>query len=342
MLIMSKHTIKDIANLLDISTSTVSRALSDHPDISDETKKRVKDVAEGLNYKKNLHASLFRKNKSGLISLILPEINMFYTPQMINSINKLILPSNYSLEISLTNDQYQKEKEIIDKCIQWQVEGVIMSLSRETKNQDQILKLKQANIPCVLLDKTINQAQVPTVTIDNIEASKQAAEFLIQKGHRNIIGVFGSKELEITNERIKGFKKAIAAYGIKQDQIKILSIEKLDNFENKLTPILKNKKYSAIFTMSDELLSKCVYVLQKSKIQIPDDISIISISDGAFPYLIHPNISHIKDSGSKMGKNAAKMLLNIINENNPAITMDKIIPTKLVCLNSVKNIMVKS
>lgn len=335
---MNKLTIKDIAKLLRVSTSTVSRALSDHPDISEETRMRVKEVAHELNYKKNLYASFFRKNKSGLIALILPEINMFYTPKMVKSINNLIAPSNYSLIISLTNDQVEKEEEIIEKCIKWSVEGVILCLSKETQNLDFALRLKKADIPCVLIDKTIDNNIFPTVTIDNIETSYEATLHLIEKGHHQILGVFGSLNYTISKERVSGFLKALDKKRLKKSENKILSVEKSEELESRLPEMLMQNHFTALYTMSDELLAKCVYIIQKMGLNIPNDISIISISDGIYPYLVHPNITHMKDSGNKLGKLAAKTLVELIQ--NPKLKLDKhhIVETKLVELNSVNQI----
>lgn len=338
---MNKLTIKDIAKLLRVSTSTVSRALSDHPDISEETRTRVKEVAHELNYKKNLYASFFRKNQSGLIALILPEINMFYTPKMVKSINNLIAPSNYSLIISLTNDQVEKEEEIIEKCIKWSVEGVILCLSKETHHLDFALRLKKADIPCVLIDKTIDNSVFPTVTIDNIETSYEATQHLIEKGHKSILGVFGSLNYTISKERVSGFLKAIDQKRLKKSENIILSVEKSEDLESKLPEMMAQHHFTALYTMSDELLAKCVYIIQKLGYTIPNDISIISISDGVYPYLVHPNITHMKDSGNKLGKLAAKTLLELIQ--NPKLKLEKhhIVETKLVALDSVSDLVVK-
>lgn len=334
---MNKLTIKDIAKLLQLSASTVSRALSDHPDISIETRNRVKEVAEGMNYKKNLHASFFRKNKSGLINLILPEINMFYSPKMIKSINNLITPSNYSLIISLTNNSLEKENEIIDKCIKWQVEGVILCLSKETENLNHIQKLKKADIPCVLLDKTIDNTDFPLVTIDNELTSYNALNYLMANGHQNILGIFDSIHYSITKERIRGFQNAIIQNQIPERKSEILTLENIDTLEENILQRIKNKTFTAIFTMSDELLAKTVFILQKHQIAIPNEVSLISISDGVYPYLVYPNITHIKDSGNKVGKLASKTLLDLIENPKTPILHQKA-ETKLVELNSVKKV----
>lgn len=121
---MKRITIKDLARLLNLSTSTVSRALSDHPDISDATKKRVRSAAEEFNYVTNIYARSFRKQQSRLLALILPEVNMFFSPNLIKGINKTIASSNYTLITFLSNDSYKREKEIIKQCLSWAVEGV--------------------------------------------------------------------------------------------------------------------------------------------------------------------------------------------------------------------------
>lgn len=339
---MNKFTIKDIAHLLQLSTSTVSRALSDHPDISEETRKRVKEVAEEMHYSKNLYASFFRSNRSGLIALILPEINMFYTPKMIKSINNLINPSNYSLIISLTNDDVKKEEEIIEKCIKWSVDGVLLSVSKSTRSLDSILRLYEHKIPCVLIDKTISNNQIASVTIDNYNSGLHAVEYLINKGHRNILGIFGSLHYTITKERLAGFQHALHKHQIAENNSTYISVENADDLETILTNLLKKDIYTAIFVMSDELLAKTVYIIQKSGIKIVKDVSVIAISDGVYPYLIYPNITHIKDSGTKLGKYAAKTLIEMIKNPKDYPKEHHFIETKLVELDSVKTLKTKA
>lgn len=333
---MKRVTIKDLAKLLNLSPSTISRALSDHPDISDATKKKVRKVAEEFNYTTNVHARLFRKQHSRLIALILPEINMFFTPNLIKGINKTIASSNYSLITFISNDSYKKEKEIVKQCLSWAVEGVLISLSKETYDLGHLEVFVKSEIQCVLLDKIIENEQFPAVTIDNIEASYQAISHLIEKGHQNILGVFGNPNFNISKERIKGYEKAMQKYNLPLLKENIISVDKSTELDFILPAILKhNKSISAIFTMSDELLVKSLYHINALGLSIPKDISIVSISDGNYPYLVHPQVSHVKDSGSKMGKVASKFLLNCIAESSKDLYSDLLVPTKLVELSSV-------
>lgn len=335
---MKRITIKDLAKMLNLSTSTVSRALSDHPDISDGTKNRVKKAAETFNYTTNIHARFFRKQHSGLIALILPEVNMFFTPSLIQGINKVISASKYSLITFLSNDNYEQEKEVITQCLSWAVEGVLISLSRETADLTHLEIFKKAGIKCVLLDKTLKNAVFPSITIDSKEASYQAISYLIKKGHRDILGVFGNHNFNITQDRIKGYEKAMTENNLPILKENIIIVDRSSNLDFILPSVLRhNKKITAVFTMSDELLAKTIYHINAFDLSIPNDISIISISDGIYPYLMHPQVSHIKDSGSKMGINACNVLLNSITNNTKETQSDSLISTKLVELQSVQD-----
>ena len=333
---MKRVTIKDLAKMLNLSTSTISRALSDHPDISNATKERVKKVAEEFNYTTNLHARLFRKQHSGLIALILPEINMFFTPNLIKGINKSIDSSKYSLITFLSNDDFQKEKEIIKQCMNWAVEGVLISLSKETVNLAHLEPLAKANIKCVLLDRALENTKFPVVAIDSAAASYQAVSYLLKKGHSNILGVFGNHNLTISQERIKGYQEAMKENGIPILKENIISVDKSTDLDFILPQVFRhNKEVTAIFTMSDELLARSLYHINAMNLSIPKDISIISISDGVYPYLMYPNISHVKGAGNIMGKNACDFLLDMILDTNQNTKSGLSLTTKLIELDSV-------
>lgn len=336
---MKRITIKDLAKLLNLSASTVSRALSDHPDISPSTKFRVKELAREMNYTANVHARFFREQHSGLIALILPEVNTFFTPNLIRGINKTISSTDYSLITFLTDDSYRREKKVIKQCLNWAVEGVLLSLSSKTKDLSHLTPLIRSKTKCVLFDKSLRNLEYPSVLIDSVDASYRAISHLIRNGHKNILGIFGHPDLSITQERLKGYEKALKEYSIPILQERIIFLEKKNNLDFVLPPILKHdKKITACFTMSDELLAFSLYHFNKLKISIPNDISIISISDGIYPYLVHPQITHIKDSGSKMGKQATKVLLNCIEGNQESSNLVIRVKTKLVELESVKSI----
>jgi len=336
---MKRITIKDLAKMASLSTSTVSRALSDHPDISDRTKKRVKELADEYNYSTNLHAQFFRKQHSGLIALILPEIHMFFIPSLIKGINSIIDSSEYSLMIFLTNDELKKEQQLIKQCIGLAVAGVMLSLSRETKNLEHLEALKQTDIKSVIIDRTIEDENFSSVMIDSEDASFTAINHLIENGHTNILGIFGNSSEALSRKRIQGYRKAFESHNLPIINENIVSVNTSRELNYLLPPILThNKDLTAIYTMSDDLLATAIINVEAKKMSIPEDISIVSISDGAYPYLSYPQITHIKDSGKKMGQVASRMLIEMIMSESAPIPQTQFVKTKLVQLDSVKTL----
>lgn len=324
--------------MLQLSPSTVSRALSDHPDISDETKKRVKFVAEQFNYSVNLHSSFFRNQKSNLIALIIPEMNMFYIPSLINSINDFLYPTEYSLIVFISKNKLKREKQIIKQCIKWAVEGVLLIPSYETKDLEHLESLNLSGIKTVVLDKIIKNSNFPSVSINNVNASFNAVNYLLIKGHKNVLGVFGNPNISITSERIIGYKKAHEVHKLEYKEENIITVSKIDELDSILPVLFSHiKSISAIFCMSDEILSKVNFYLLKFGKLVYDDVSLISISDGIFPKLTVPKTSFIKDSGRIMGKKACSLLIEIItNKDSSEVNLE--IETKLIEFDSVKNL----
>lgn len=336
---MKRITIRDMAKMLSVSPSTVSRALSDHPDISKKTKDRVNEVASTYNYTVNLHSNFFRNKKSNIIALIIPEINMFFAPAMINSINKVLSKTGYSLSVFITRDNYKREKKMIEQCIKWAVDGVLISLSSQTKSIDHLIKLSDFDISTVIVDRTIANDTFHSIISDSFGSSYKAMTHLLEKGHRNILGLFGNPNLSITSLRISGFKEAIKKYNLDLKRCPIVTVNNVKNIDVLLPELLEVKKeITAIFMMSDEMLSRTHYNLYKLGIRPYDDISLIAISDGSFPYILYPNVSFVKDSGTKLGKRTIRYLIDLIEGKKGSSKKRTLLKTKLVKLDSVKDI----
>ena len=328
---MSSINIKQLAKLLSLNPSTISRALSDHPDISAETKERVKQAATEFNYLPNLHAKYFRQKNSGLIALILPEFNMFFTHKMIDGINSVLENSGYSIIIFISNNNLSREIEITRHCISWHVDGVFLSLSEETENLDHLQALKSANIPIVLLDKVLSTDRFVTVTIDDVKTALEATTHLLNQNRKKILGIFGSPNLEITKRRIEGFKTALVNASIPYSEDDILCIENLQIMETDLQLIFSDS-YDGVFIMSDELLINAYPYFMKENF-LPHKLSVICISDGVLPHHLYPSITHVLHSGFELGKKASQVLLSYITNKDDEILHFKI-ETQIVVLDS--------
>ncbi len=331
---MNKITIKDIAKMLSISPSTVSRALSDHADISTETKTRVKEVAEKFNYLPNLHARFFRKKNTKLIALIIPEFNRFFIPDLIAGIQKVIDDESYSLIIFQSRNNSEIEAEIIKYCMSWVVEGVLIAVSDNTVLPDHLKILKDNNIPVVMLDKVVHTAEYSTVTIDDKNAAKNATKSILAKGKNNILGVFAHENLLITKKRLEGFKEAMAEANLICSDDNFILINNITDLSAKLNEKTKKNNYNGLFLMTDELLVNSFNHFMKMNIKIPSELSIVAMSDGSSPNFIYPNISHVFHSGYLIGQVACEHLFEKIKTSDDIIS-HKIVDTTLIDLGSL-------
>jgi LacI family transcriptional regulator len=318
---MKRINIKDLARMLSVNASTVSRALAGHPDISESTKERVLKAAKELNYTPNLHAKFFRQKTSGLVAVILPEFNMFFIPEMMNAINQKLEEYGFTLIIFFTNNSHEKEIEIINHCLSWVVDGVLISVAENTKNLDHLQILRDAEIPVVLLDKVVENNVFPTVTIDDSTTSYNAVSHLIKSGHRHILGVFGHQGLQISKLRVEGFLRALKDQNIPHSQSDVLYKDKhfIKNFEK----IVLKYKYDGAFFMSDELLSESYPILVKNKLY-PEKMKIVSISDGSFPNKIYPQPDYFLHSAFELGSKAIESLIKYIKTHDKTIHHHKI------------------
>ncbi|MBI5913905.1 MAG: LacI family DNA-binding transcriptional regulator [Bacteroidetes bacterium] len=332
---MKRSTLKDIAKLTGLSVSGVSRALKDHPDISPETKDKVKEVAAALNYHPNPSAQFLRTKSSKIIAVILPEVNTFFFPEILQGISKVVEQHGYSLIFLQSDNSIRKEKELIDYCLQMFVDGVLISLSGETTNLEHILKLKETETSVVLIDRILENKEVPYLTINDAETSFRAVDYLIKKGHSNILGIFDDDRLSMTRLRADGFRLAHARNGIDLNPNQILTITDDHELEAQITNFLdEHPSATAVFTMSDKLMVKTYHVINSLGFKIPDDMALVSISDGKAPYYLYPGITHMRHSGEEVGTTATNLLFELLSGKKPDQDIYEI-ATVLVELGSV-------
>ena len=329
-------TLKDIARELGLSLPTVSRALADHPDISEETKARVREKAQAMHYIPNFRARYLRAKNSRLLALILPEMNMFFFPSLITGISRVAQENDYSLIVFQSDNSVVHERRLIEYCTHLSVDGVLLALSAETTDLAHLDILHDCEIPVVLLDNTIETTKYSTVTIDDQDVGHDAAEYLLARGHRRILGVFGDQRQRISAMRLRGFKQAHAERGIKLPETQIVRMSAAEPVEQALGRALDaHPDTTAVFTMTDELLMRSHYVLMQRGLRIPDDVSLLAISDGLAPAFLFPNVTHFRHSGMEVGERTAHILIGLIAHRSDAM-MDVRIRTTLVETGSVR------
>jgi LacI family transcriptional regulator len=332
---MNKITIKDLAKMLNISISTVSRALSDHPDISESTKIRVKEVADKFNYLPNLHARFFRKKNTKLIALIIPEFNRFFIPDLISGIQKVIDDNSFNLIIFQSRNDVHLESEIIKYCLSWVVEGVLISLADHTSDLSHLQLLNDSNVPVVILDKVIDTSDYSTVKIDDKNAAFKATMAMIENGRKNLLGVFGNENTYIARERLAGFKQALQTGGFAFTESCSITINNIQEINSIFTNLLEANTFDGVFFMTDELLVNGLNFFYERQYKIPQDLSVVCMSDGSAPNFLNPRISHIFHSGFEVGRVACDLLFEMMNAGEQVEIKSKIITTNLVDKGSI-------
>ena len=332
---MGRITIRDIAKLLEVSPSTVSRALKDHPDIGAAMKKKVKQVADDLGYFPNYQAINFRQRKSKLFALILPEMGRFFYPDMVRGIEEITKKKGYSFVIFQSYESLEKEKECVSLCRSFGVDGILVCLSRETKTLEHFEVLAKSDIAVVFVDKVIQEKDNATVKINGYTATFTAIQHLAKKQYQHIAGIFANENLTITKQRKAGFKAALAKYELVFEEDFCIHTNATDETKKYFLQLLQQEnRPDAVFAMTDEILAAVIQVVHEEALSIPKDIAIISISNGYLPYYIHPKITFIKHSGYEVGQTAARLLIDL-TEHPTTVEQKKIeLATYLVELDS--------
>ncbi|MFY8137719.1 MAG: LacI family DNA-binding transcriptional regulator [Flavobacteriales bacterium] len=331
---MKRATIKDIALLMKVSVSTVSRGLRDHPDISSELCAQIKAKAKELNYHPNHLASGLRKRQSKFIALIIPEITMFFFPSVINGIEEVARKQGYQLLVLQSNDSLENEKLNIQACFDHSVDGVLISLSNQSLNADHLLDLKESGIPVVLFDKSIENSAFDEVLIDDELAGYQATHRLIEKGCRKIIAVLGSQSLTMTKLRGRGIRRALEESKIPITEQTFGFAESFEKGREVIAKMLVEQRPDGIYLMSDELIAAASTIIQKVYGNDHSQCHVIGMSDGQLPKIVPYPVSYVHHSGFELGQLAANRLMKRIFLVNDEIDQEApqriLLPTAII------------
>ncbi|RXK60869.1 LacI family transcriptional regulator [Lacibacter luteus] len=308
---MANATLKKIAQVLEISVSTVSRALKDHPDISAGTKQKVMELAETLEYEPNAVAVNLRSKSTKVFGVMIPSITNNFYDSFVNAVEEEVKKAGYSLMILQSGDDPVTEIDNLKIYRQNRVSGVFVCLSKETTKIDAFDKMKDAEIPVVFFDKVPDDNAYDRVCLADKDAAEMAAEALLQKQKKNILAIFGNTQLSITKRRLEAFKESM-----KQNTAVNVSYEFAGNSEeadNIAQRYFQLKQMpDAVFCMSDEILVGLMKCVQQLHIKVPSQTGIIALSDGYFPKIYYPEITYVETSGYRLGKLACERMMECL------------------------------
>jgi len=310
-------TIKEIARRLNISASTVSRALHDHPSIGLRTKMRVQQLAAELKYEPNQTAIYFQQRKTFTIGVILPELSEAFFSAAISGIEDMAGRNQYSVLMGQSHDEEERERQIVGTMKKHRVDGLIISIAKNTKDYSHFVSLQQAGIPTVFFDRLPNLADIHYVACDMVSGTVQAVKFLLSKGHRVIGMINGPEKLLASHQREEGYIKAMQKHRLKYDPSLVVSSDLTrEGTDKAMSKLLSQKrKPSAIVAFNDYVAMDAVQFAMKKKYKINEDLTFVSYANLPIShYTAFPPIASVEQFPYLQGQRATEALLEILSD----------------------------
>ncbi|WP_207534413.1 LacI family DNA-binding transcriptional regulator [Desertivirga arenae] len=336
---MKSHqtTIIDIAQKLNLSKSTVSRALTGHPNVKEETRKAVLALAEELDYQRNIFSISLITNKTKTIGIIVPEFITSFFPQVIIGAQEVASQQGYNLLVSQSNESYETEVANAKVMLTNRVDGLLVSLSKETRNFDHLKAFHKRGVPVVFFNRVCEEMMVPKVVVDDYDAAFKAVEHLIQIGKRRIAHLAGPESLAISRKRLNGYKDALKKHNIKIDEDLIISYDlTLSKVRIYVKHLLDNDNPpDALFAINDPTAIEAIQIIKQMGRRIPEDIAVVGFSDNYASSFIEPSLTTISQPVKEMGEVAMQLLLDQVDkEMSKWKPLVKVLNTELIVRNS--------
>jgi LacI family transcriptional regulator len=331
-------TIYHIAKELGMSASYVSRALNDHPAISEKIRERVKKKAKELKYKQNSHAANLRRGSSKTIGVIVPHINQSFFSEAIAGIEEACVVNNHSLIICQSHESFKQESAAIETLIHQNVDCILISISAETQSGHYLEEATNNDIEVIQFDRCLDAIDGNKALNDNKEASFKAVNSLIEEGYKQIAFIGGPSHIGVFKDRKEGYLEAIknAALKIPEKFIIDNALQK-DSAVKVATELLTLKERpDAFFLVSDHQALGVLEVANSLGIKVPQQLGVFGFANEAFTGLIRPTLSSIDQKSKELGKCAANLYFNNVSPNNTATqtSISKVIKSEIIVRES--------
>lgn len=325
-------TISDIARQLNISTSTVSRALKGHPDVNPKTKERILALAQQLEYEPNQVALSLLNRKTFKIGVIVPKLGYYFFSTALNGIEDVALPAGYSVIACQSNESYEREVINTKELSSSRVDGFIVSVTGQSTNYEHFKVLQRKGIPLIFFDRVAEELNTSKVIIDNKAGSKKAVKHLIDNGCKRIAYIAGPKNLSIDKQRLNGYIEALQEAGMDVKDEYIVHRDFNQQLATEATHQLLNlpEPPDGISTISDRMAIGAMVAVKEKGLSIPDDIAIIGFNNEPMTTLFTPQLSTVDQPVFEMGRRAAQLFLDEVK----AFESDKFHEPETVVLNA--------
>jgi LacI family transcriptional regulator len=314
----NKVTIHDLASQLNLSASTVSRALANHKRISQKTRDRVQAAALELNFRPDPMASGFRKGKSNTIGIVIPRINRHFFSHAISGIESVTNPAGYNVMICQTNENFEEEKRAIQTLVHNRVDGIIISIAVTTRSAGHLQDVLDQKIPLVQFDRVCTKPETDMVLNDNFTGAYEVTKHLISQGLTNLVHLAGPLHNKVYADRCEGFKKALEETGLPllPQTIVGVGLTRTDG-EAFARQIMENgHRPQALISASDYSALGAFIELKKNGIRIPHDIAVAGFANEPFTEFIEPAMTTLEQYGIEMGRSAAKLLIERLDSSH--------------------------
>ncbi|MEM7548603.1 MAG: LacI family DNA-binding transcriptional regulator [Bacteroidota bacterium] len=331
-------TIKDIAAHLKMSTSTVSRALANHSDVSRETRDIVLQLAEEWDYQPDPIAVSLRQKRTHTLGVIIPQINNRFFSKAISGIQEVANANGYNVMITQSEESFDLEKKNVQAMMNNRVDGLIVALSKQTTYLDHFQKVFDSETPVVFFDRVGDSTYASKVIIDDYEASYSAVQHLIKEGCKRIAHVAGPQNLQNSRKRLEGYKDALKDNSLYQDNNLLVfseyhtkEVRRITDYFLSIDPLP-----DAIFAINDAFAIEMICYLKKSGIRIPDDIAVVGFNNDNISPFIDPPLTSVESPAQDLGVEAAKLLLQSLDEEQAELVKNqsKVIKSRLIIRES--------
>ncbi|WP_439583572.1 LacI family DNA-binding transcriptional regulator [Dyadobacter bucti] len=312
-------TIKDIAKALDISVATVSRALRDKYDVSFETRQKVLDMAAELNYKPNFNATGLVQRSTHNLGIIIPSITNYYFSTVITGIQQVAQENGFNIILYLTNDSPEAEVTIVKNLAGSSLDGLLACVSAHANNCSHFQEMIDDGLPVVFFDRVASEIQTSKVMQDDYNGAFAAVEHLISCGYKRIAHITGPKGLFLTENRMKGYYKALEKYGLSLNEDVIIhsgfSQQDGEADVRQLFGAGKDRP-DAIFAVNDRKGIGAILALKKLRVQVGKEVGVVGFTNDPISQIISPTLSTVSEPAYEIGKIACELLLKHIRKTN--------------------------
>lgn len=337
---MAPVNLKRLAQELNLSIATVSRALQDSYEVSPQTKERVKALAAELNYEPNAYASSLRRNISKTIGVVIPEVNNHFFSLAINGIEEVARQSGYHVLIYLTHDDYEREVAITQYLTGGRVDGILMSVASESQEFGHLQKLQASKPAIVFFDRVCEALNTANVTTNDYESGYQATQHLIEAGCRHIAHLLISGNLSIGRMRMQGYLAALQDNGIAFDETLVFDGNGSDEYNTaRITELLSGRpEVDGVFASVERLAISSYQACKALGRSIPGDVKIIGFSNLGVASLLDPALTTITQPAYEIGKEAATILLRAIEKKKTILpAQSRVLKSELFQRKSTAN-----